>query len=170
MKSGSYFNTAENLNKIPKVVRLTVYNPTSAGVYLTPKYSVNNGGRWKGLDSYPYEYYIGAGSTSVVTITSLPTNQPIMLRFQTSGSSDYCFIDDIEICYEATWTPEPEIVPGDVNGNGNVNMDDLTALINYLVYGDMTGIDPVGANVNEVGDINMDDLTALINILVFGHR
>ncbi len=169
MKSGSYFNTNANLNKIPKIVRVTVYNPASAGVYLTPKYSVDNGSKWKSLD-YPYQFYIAAGSTSKITISNLPTNQPIMLRFQTSGSSDYCFIDDIEICYEATWTPEPEIAPGDVNGNGNINMDDLTALINYLVYGTMTGIDPVGANVNEVGDINMDDLTALISILVFGNR
>ena len=29
----------------------------------------------------------------------------------------------------------PEFVRGDVNGDNNVNMDDLTALINYLVYG-----------------------------------
>ena len=63
----------------------------------------------------------------------------------------------------------PPIQPGDVQGDNDIDMDDLTALIDYLVYGSMTGIDPVGANVNEVGDINMDDLTALINILVYGH-
>ena len=89
-----------------------------------------------------------------------------MLRFkQTTGSSsEYCFIDDIEICYENTW--EPEFIPGDVDGNGRVEMDDLTKLINYLLEVDQTGIDPLGANVNGVGEIDMDDLTALINILL----
>ena len=170
MRNGSYFNTAENLNKIPMVVRFTIYNPTSTGVMFTPQYSKDNGKKWRGLDEYPYDYYVAAGATAVATITTLPTNIPIMLRIkQTSGSSsEYCFIDNVEICYEATWTPE--VSHGDVNGNGIINMDDLTALINYLVYGDMTGIDPVGADVNGNGVINMDDLTALINILVFGHR
>ncbi|MBR5726474.1 MAG: M6 family metalloprotease domain-containing protein [Muribaculaceae bacterium] len=164
MKSGSYFNTNANLNKIPKVVRLTVYNPTTSGVYLTPKYSVNNGGRWKGLDSYPYEFYIAAGSTSMITISSLPTNQPIMVRFQTSGSSDYCFIDDIEICYEATWTPE--FTPGDVNDDGFINITDVTVLINYLLTDDPSGINLDAANVNGDELININDLTELINILL----
>ena len=164
MKSGSYFNTNANLNKIPKVVRLTVYNPTTSGVYLTPKYSVNNGGRWKGLDSYPYEFYIAAGSTSMITISSLPTNQPIMVRFQTSGSSDYCFIDDIEICYEATWTPE--FTPGDVNDDGFINITDVTVLINYLLTDDASGINLDAANVNGDELININDLTELINILL----
>ena len=37
MKNGSYFNTVENLNKIPKAVRFKIYNPTSTGVYITPQ-------------------------------------------------------------------------------------------------------------------------------------
>ena len=55
-----------------------------------------------------------------------------------------------------------EVEPGDVNGNGFINMDDLTALINYLVFNDVSSIDIVGADVNGNGNINMDDLTALI--------
>ena len=57
-------------------------------------------------------------------------------------------------------------VKGDVNGNGIVNMDDLTALINYLVYG-TEAIDFIGADVNEDSGVGMDDLTGLIDILVY---
>ena len=56
---------------------------------------------------------------------------------------------------------------GDVNGDQVVNMDDLTALINYLVYG--TPVNMTGADTDLSGGVGMDDLTTLINYLVFGH-
>ena len=166
MRNGSYFNTAENLNKIPKVVRFKIYNPTSTGVMITPQYSTNNGGRWKGLDTYPYDIYVTAGSTAEATITSLPTNAPIMLRLkQTSGSSsEYCYIDDIEICYEETW--EPEFVLGDVNDDGLVNIADVTDLIDYLLNNDASLINMNAADISADGMINISDVTDLIDMLL----
>ena len=166
MRNGSYINTAENLNKIPKVVRFKIYNPTSTGVMITPQYSTNNGGRWKGLDTYPYDIYVTAGSTAEATITSLPTNAPIMLRLkQTSGSSsEYCYIDDIEICYEETW--EPEFVLGDVNDDGFVNIADVTDLIDYLLNNDASLINMNAADVSADGMINISDVTDLIDMLL----
>ena len=169
MKNGSYFNTAENLNKIPKVVRFKIYNPTSTAVMITPQYSNNNGGRWRGLDTYPYDFYLKAGETAIATITSLPTNVPIMLRIkQTSGSSsEYCYIDDIEICYEETWEPEePEIEPGDVNEDGIVNISDVTTLIDYMLNGDTVTINFDAADLEGDGVINIADLTSLIDMLI----
>lgn len=166
MRNGSYFNTAENLNKIPKVVRFKIYNPTSTGVMITPQYSTNNGGRWKGLDTYPYDVYVTAGSTAEATITSLPTNAPIMLRLkQTSGSSsEYCYIDDVEICYEETW--EPEFVLGDVNDDGFVNIADVTDLIDYLLNNDASLINMNAADISADGMINISDVTDLIDMLL----
>ncbi len=166
MKNGSYFNTVENLNKIPKVVTFKIYNPTSTGVTVTPQYSNNNGGRWRGLDSYPYDFYVKAGETGKAVITNLPTNAPIMLRIKTAGSSsEYCFIDDIEISYEATWTPE--FVEGDVNDDDMVNIADVTRLIDYLLDNENTANFNVNAaNVNGDADINIADVTALIDRLL----
>ena len=166
MRNGSYFNTVENLNKIPKVVRFKIYNPTSTGVMITPQYSINNGVRWKGLDTYPYDIYVTAGSTAEAAITSLPTNAPIMLRLkQTSGSSsEYCYIDDIEICYEETW--EPEFVLGDVNDDGFVNIADVTDLIDYLLNNDASLINMNAADISADGMINISDVTDLIDMLL----
>ena len=169
MRNGSYFNTATNLNKIPKVVRFTIYNPTSSGVEITPKYSVNNGSRWKGLDDYPYSFYVAAGSTAVATISSLPTDKPIMLRLQqtSGGSSEYCFIDDIEVCYENTWEPEePEYMLGDVDDNGEVNIADVTRLIDYLLFPSTTTINADAADAFSDGEINIADVTAIIDMLL----
>ena len=166
MRNGSYFNTVENLNKIPKVVRFTVYNPTSTGVMITPQYSKDNGKRWRGLDEYPYDYYAAAGATVGVTISTLPTNTPIMLRIkQTSGSStEYCFIDNIEICYEETWTPE--YILGDVDDDGQVGIGDIVALIDYLLNGDETGINMLAADVDSDGNITIGDVSDLIDMLL----
>ena len=57
---------------------------------------------------------------------------------------------------------------GDINSDGFVNMDDLTRLINYLVFSDATGINLTNADTNLSGGVGMDDLTTLINYLVFG--
>ena len=58
-------------------------------------------------------------------------------------------------------------VRGDVDANGVVGMDDLTALINYLVYGDASSINLANANCDGYEGVGMDDLTALINFLVY---
>ena len=171
MRSGSYFNTVENLNKIPMVVRFKIYNPTSTGVKFTPQYSKDNGSSWRGLDEYPYDFYVAAGGTVTASITTLPTNVPIMLRIkQTEGSSsEYCYVDDIEICYENTWEPEePEYELGDVNGDGAVNISDVTALINYLLTKDPSTIVMEAADLNGDQNVNISDATALINRLLTG--
>lgn len=61
---------------------------------------------------------------------------------------------------------QPAVKPGDVNGDDAISMDDLTALINFLLTGDPTGINLQGADVDGSTDISMDDLTALINMLL----
>lgn len=63
-----------------------------------------------------------------------------------------------------------ERMRGDVDGNGFINMDDLTAMINYLVFGseiDMTN-SAICDNLDSA-TVGMDDLTGLISYLVIGH-
>ena len=55
---------------------------------------------------------------------------------------------------------------GDLNMDGFVNMDDLTAMINYLLTNNAEGISLYNANVDLNDGVSMDDLTALINYLL----
>ena len=57
---------------------------------------------------------------------------------------------------------------GDVNGDGSVNISDVTALIDYVLSGNASGIDLGAADVNQDGSINISDVTALIDHVLTG--
>lgn len=57
---------------------------------------------------------------------------------------------------------------GDVNGDSNVNIADVTALIDYLLSGDTTGINLASADCNNDSNVNIADVTALIDYLLSG--
>ena len=61
--------------------------------------------------------------------------------------------------------PTPDIIPGDVNSDGKVNIDDVTDLIDYLlgIAGDNL---PEAADVDKDGKVNIDDVTTLIDMLL----
>ena len=55
---------------------------------------------------------------------------------------------------------------GDVNNDGNVNISDVTALINYLLSHDATSVNINAADCNQDTIVTISDVTALINFLL----
>jgi hypothetical protein len=55
---------------------------------------------------------------------------------------------------------------GDVNKDKAVNIADVTALIDYLLSQDATGIDLEAANCNQDDAVNISDVTKLIDYLL----
>ncbi len=55
---------------------------------------------------------------------------------------------------------------GDANGDGKVNIVDVTALINYLLGDTASSINLTAADCNTDGNITITDVTALINYLL----
>ncbi len=87
-------------------------------------------------------------------------------------------------CYGATNTQAPvyiykaesaapEVKLGDVNKDGNVNISDVTALIDALLGGNSAvetdNYSPANSDVNEDGGVNISDVTALIDKLLSGN-
>ena len=65
----------------------------------------------------------------------------------------------------ATFTepgPEPQPVPGDVNGDGEVNISDISDIIDAMISGRMHP----GADVNGDGEINISDINMVIDIIL----
>ena len=56
------------------------------------------------------------------------------------------------------------VLKGDVNGDGKVNVSDVTALINMILG--ITTTDQARADVNGDGKVNVSDVTALINLIL----
>ena len=61
--------------------------------------------------------------------------------------------------------PGSSVKPGDVNGDGEVNISDVTALIDLLLSGE-TGTEM--ADVNNDGEVNISDVTSIIDMLLGG--
>jgi len=67
------------------------------------------------------------------------------------------------------WQPPVTTIEGDVNMDGKLSIADVTALINYLLSQDATGIDLDAADVNSDDKISIADVTELINKLLTGN-
>ena len=63
----------------------------------------------------------------------------------------------------AKLTVEGGSMRGDVNGDGKVNITDVTALIDYLLSG---AVPPAAADCNRDGNVNITDVTTLIDYLL----
>lgn len=77
----------------------------------------------------------------------------------------------IEIPFEdetCTVTLTPSFIVGDVNDDGNVNISDVTALIDYLLSGNVSGINISAADCNQDGSVNISDVTSFIDYLLSG--
>jgi hypothetical protein len=123
----------------------------------------------------------GTGMTTLVN--SLPTrtasnNGNLYVLFYT-GENNSMTAAQITIARNKYWLPRQfdavvgwvELTAsqrGDVNGDGSVNISDVTALIDYLLTGNASGINLSGADCNQDGSINISDVTALIDYLLTG--
>ncbi|MBQ9555375.1 MAG: leucine-rich repeat protein [Muribaculaceae bacterium] len=61
-----------------------------------------------------------------------------------------------------------DVVAGDVNGDGQVTIDDVVALIDYLLSGNASLEDVANADCNGDGQVTIDDVVALIDYLLSG--
>ncbi len=57
---------------------------------------------------------------------------------------------------------------GDVNGDGSVNISDVTTLIDYLLSGNPSGVNLTAADCNQDNSVNISDVTSLIDYLLSG--
>lgn len=60
----------------------------------------------------------------------------------------------------------PDFIPGDLNGDGKVNVSDVTLLIQVALSEDASGINPDAADLNGDGTINVSDVTMLIQLAI----
>ena len=70
---------------------------------------------------------------------------------------------------QVTLGGDDDTLKGDVNCDGEVNVNDVTVLVNYILGKNPSPFDSVAADVNEDTAINVNDVTALINLILGNH-
>ena len=68
-----------------------------------------------------------------------------------------------------TVTKSSDQLRGDVDGDGVVNISDLSALIDYLLSGDASIVNLANADCDQSGGVSIEDLSSLIDYLLSGH-
>ena len=59
--------------------------------------------------------------------------------------------------------PTTPVIPGDINGDGIVNVSDVTELVNVILA---TAEKNDACDVNADGTITVSDVTALVNLII----
>ena len=98
------------------------------------------------------------------TVNLTDANGNVSIKFATSSKRAY--IDDIKLVSANEDTP---ILLGDVDNNNEVNITDVTALVNIVLGKDNN--EPYvynhnAADVNEDGEVNITDVTELVNMIL----
>ena len=97
-----------------------------------------------------------------------PAWAPAIIMVPTTKVSEniYTFVMPAsKVKVTATFVLMPEL-RGDVNGDGSVNISDVTALIDLLLGGGT--ISNPAADCNQDGSVNISDVTSLIDYLLSG--
>ena len=111
-----------------------------------PTYGGNPGNEWI--------FSLEAYATSVLCVPRVVVNN----YREAYGWSQFANIEGIEI-----------LGNGDANGDGQVSISDVTALIDQLLGNQADAFDPINADVNGDGSMDIKDVTVLIDMLLSGN-
>lgn len=67
-----------------------------------------------------------------------------------------------------SFTAAADNLRGDCNQDGSVSIDDVTAMIDYLLTNNPNGVDMTATDCNLDGSVSIDDVTVLIDYLLAG--
>ena len=156
----SALTTAHNIDADIKILSSTVFNPTSSAAKFTVSLSYDDGNTFTVIDEFT-----ATAKATTTHPTHISLDGPARLRIaQISGSANSkCYLDDITLKYlgDIGAPPEPQLI-GDVNGDGEISVADVTTLVDLL----LTDSENERSDVNGDGETGIADLTTLINILL----
>ena len=158
MKKPSALYTTQPLQHNFLLAQATVLNPVASAAKYTLEYSLDDGSTWtrvqtiEGLDAAE----VPGKRTAVVSWKlGLTAAQPALFRIaMTGGGTAATYVDDIALyCIDTL---------GDVNGDGEINIADINAIIDIILSGGMTQ----AADVNSDSEVNIADINAIIDLII----
>ena len=158
MKLPSAFYTAQPLNRNFFMAQAMFFNSSASDAKYTLEYSTDGGASWELAQTIEGNDEVELARKSQALVTwylNLTDAQPAQFRIvMVSGGNGATYVDDVSLYYT-------ELV-GDVNGDGEVNIADVNAVIRMI----LTDETSAAGDVNGDGEINISDVNAIIRIIL----
>ena len=175
MKTPSVFYSTTPVYYNVYMASMTVFNTSSTTAKFSLEYSVeddeNGTPIWVTAPSSKGEDGAEAAGKSESTcywLLNLNNTQPAKFRiYERAGNKNVaCYIDDLTFYYTGEEGGPAGWDKGDVNGDGEVNIADVNAIIG-IILGETAQADVVKrADVNGDGEVNIADVNAIIDIIL----
>ena len=158
MKKPSYVYSTEPVGHNFFMAQATFFNPVSSTSKFTLEYSVDGAATWQKastIDGLDVAEVQGNSITLVTWMLNLTAGKPATFRIaMIGGGSAANYVDDISFYYI-----DPMC---DVNGDGEVNIADINAVIDAI----LSNPDMLTADVNQDGEINVGDINIIIDMML----
>ena len=134
------------------------FNPTGTLSKYKMEYSLDGGASWEmayTIDSLDLVEVEKKSQVLASWILNLTADQPAQFRITMfGGGSGATYLDDFVLYYTDQ--------AGDVNGDGEVNIADVNAVIDMILSGNTTA----NGDVNSDGEVNIADVSAIISLIL----
>ncbi len=137
------------------------YNPTPTTAVVRTQYKLPSSTTWvniKNGDGIENVSVSGGSTMHFETNAVLPQGTQVRIVEYSGSRTDACYIDDIEMVVAG----EDDSVPGDVNGDGTVDIIDVNAIIGVMI----DGASLPGADVDGNGIVDVIDINQVLNIIL----
>ena len=152
------------------LAQLTVFNTSANVAKYSLEYSIDGGANWvKALTPS------GAATADVPAKTTgtcywsldLNNHQGALFQLRQVATKDKTtYVDNFTLYYEGEEGCPIIDIPGDVNGDGEVNVADINTLIDIILGGSADNDTMRRADVNKDNEINIADVNAVIAIIL----
>ncbi|MBR1803400.1 MAG: M6 family metalloprotease domain-containing protein [Muribaculaceae bacterium] len=145
------------------MISVKAVNKSSQESKLLLAYSLDRGANWQNVATN-----VVNGNSNDVIMWRLNMDVPARYRItRTAGNrNSSLLLDDFTIHYAGEARPVADLIEGDVNGDGKVDVEDVNAVINIILKNktltDFTG----ECDVNNDGKVDVEDVNAIINIIL----
>ena len=80
------------------------------------------------------------------------------------AEGEYVLTVNLESSMLIVTLPTTPVIPGDINGDGIVNVSDVTALVNHILNEDYSNAEI--CDINGDGVVNVSDVTDLVSLML----
>ena len=171
MKLPSQMYTTTPIYYNSYMASLTVFNTGSYVSKYSLEYSLDGGENWVKLftPNGAVSADVAAKTTAVCYWTmNLNNHQGALYRISQVGGNKNAstYVDNFTIYYNGEEGGPMDYVPGDVNGDGEVNISDVNVVIDIILGGSVDADTMTRADVSGDGEVNIVDINAIIDIIL----